>query len=120
MNDTAFVFLKIIISMCAALLTVWIIPYIQTLKENMKFSKFLEMIDLMVKAAEQTIRESGKGRIKKDKVTEFLEEYLNSHNIHISRAQLSELIESAVYSMKQAQVTAIEKQKDQSEEDDRR
>lgn len=114
MNDTAFVFLKIIISACTALLTVCIIPYVQTLKENVKFSKFLEMIDLMVKAAEQTIRESGKGKIKKDKVTEFLGEYLNSHNIHISKEQLSELIEAAVYSMNQAKNF----QPDTKEEDD--
>lgn len=118
MNDTTFVFLKIIVSACTALLTVCIIPYIRTLKENVKFAKVLEMIDLMVKAAEQTIRDSGKGKIKKDKVTEFLEEYLKAHNIHISQEQLSELIEASVYSMNQAKAEVISSQSDTKEEDD--
>jgi hypothetical protein len=61
MNDTAFVFLKIIVSACAALLTVVIIPYVHTLRSNAQFNSLVEMITLMVQAAEQTIRQSGKG-----------------------------------------------------------
>lgn len=99
MNDTAFVFLKIILSACAALLTVVVIPYIRTLRGNAQFNGLVEMITLMVQAAEQTIRQSGKGKDKKEKVTAFIIQYLDEHGIKISQEQLSELIEAAVYSM---------------------
>lgn len=67
----------------------------------------IDMIALAVRAAEQTITERGQGKAKKERVIEFIRNWLNQTTGRdiITRDQLSELIEAAVWQMKQDQKT---------------
>ena len=99
MNDTSFLFLKIILSICVSLVTVYLIPYLHTLKSDTKYSTLVSIVETAVRAAEQTIKGDGKGAEKKQQVTEFVSRWLADHGINISAEQISELIEAAVFNM---------------------
>jgi len=101
MNDVTFMILKIVISICAALVTVYVIPYLKTLKDDKRYNALIDMVALAVRAAEQTIREEGQGAVKKERVIDFVREWMGKQGIDISYEQLSELVEACVYQMKQ-------------------
>lgn len=101
MNDITFDVLKIVISVCAALITVYAVPYLKALKENSRYESLVDIVEVAVRAAEQTFRESGQGARKKEEVMTFVREWMQSHGISISSYQLDQLIECAVYQMKQ-------------------
>lgn len=101
MNDVTLTILKIVISVCSALITIYLIPYIYTLKEDKKYASLVAMVEVAVKAAEQTFRESGQGAAKKEEVIKFVSEWMNSKGVTISQEQLSQIIECAVYQLKQ-------------------
>lgn len=104
MNDLTFQVLKIVLTACTAILTVYLIPYLKTLKDNKRYGNLVEIIGVAVRAAEQTIREAGQGAAKKEQVVETVREWMNARGIDITYDQLSQLIEAAVYSMKQEAV----------------
>ena len=98
MNDVTFQILKIVVSVCFCLITLYVIPYVNRLVQNEKLEEIIKVVNVAVKAAEQTMG-SGNGPIKKDMALEYAREWLNSHAIHISGEQLNGLIEAAVYGM---------------------
>lgn len=59
------------------------------------------MVALAVRAAEQTITGQGQGAVKKAEVIKFVSEWLYGKGINITEDELDQLIEAAVYSMKQ-------------------
>ena len=59
------------------------------------------MVILAVKAAEQTFKEPGSGKAKKAEVIRFVSEWLTKHGMKVTDEELSQLIEAAVYQMKQ-------------------
>lgn len=101
MNDVTLTILKIVISVCSALITIYLIPYIYTLKEDKKYASLVAMVEVAVKAAEQTFRESGQGAAKKEEVIKFVSEWMTNKGVTISQEQLSQIIECAVYQLKQ-------------------
>lgn len=101
MNDITFDVLKIVISVCAALITAYVVPYFKVLKEDSRYESLVDMVEVAVRAAEQTFRGSGQGARKKEEVMTFACEWMQSHGISISSYQLDQLIECAVYQMKQ-------------------
>ena len=101
MNDVTFIILKLVVSVCAALVTVYLIPYIKTLRNDKRYASLLDAVEVAVRAAEQTFKESGQGARKKEEVLTFVREWMQSHGISISSYQLDQLIECAVYRMKQ-------------------
>lgn len=101
MNEITFDILKIVVSICAALITVYVVPYLKTLKEDKRYASLIDMVEVAVKAAEQTIREPGQGDLKKAEVIAFVEAWMEDHGIKISPEQLDSLIECAVYQIKQ-------------------
>lgn len=103
MNEVTFAILKIVVSVCAALITAYAIPYIKALRNDARYKQVIDIIELAVHAAEQTITESGKGAEKKQKVIEFVKEWMDKAGIHISVEEISELTEAAVFQMKQGQ-----------------
>lgn len=103
MNDITFDVLKIVISVCAALITVYAVPYLKALKEDSRYKSLVDMVEVAVRAAEQTFKESGQGARKKEEVMTFVREWMQSHGISISSYQLDQLIECAVYQMKKGQ-----------------
>ena len=100
MNDITFNILKIIFSICVALVTAYLIPYIKSMCEDKKYKALVDMVAVAVRAAEQTFRQSGMGAQKKEEVVDFISEYMTTHGLSISSYQLDQLIECAVYQMK--------------------
>lgn len=101
MNEITFDILKIVVSVCAALITVYVIPYIKTLKEDKRYASLVAMVEVAVKAAEQTFKQSGQGAAKKEEVMIFVRDWMERQGIAIELNQLDQLIEAAVYQMKQ-------------------
>lgn len=101
MNELTFDILKIVISVCAALVTVYVIPYLKTLKEDRRYAQILDMVEVAVRAAEQTIKGAGKGVEKKKEVENIIYAWLLEKGIEITPEQINQLIECAVYQLKQ-------------------
>lgn len=105
MNDITFDVLKIVISVCAALITAYAVPYFKALREDSRYEALVDMVEVAVRAAEQTFRGSGQGVRKKEEVLNFISEWMQSHGIHIDSYQLDQLIECAVYQINKGQKT---------------
>ncbi len=101
MDNVTMMILKLVISVCAALITAYAVPYLKTLKNDTRYERMLDMVALAVRAAEQTITGSGQGAVKKAEVIKFVSEWLYGKGINITEDELDQLIEAAVYSMKQ-------------------
>lgn len=103
MNELTFDILKIVVSVCAAIITVYAVPYLKTLKEDRRYAQILNMVGVAVRAAEQTIKGAGKGMEKKKEVENVLYAWLLERGIEITPEQLNNLIECCVYQLKQEQ-----------------
>lgn len=101
MDDITFEVLKIVLSICAALITVYVVPYIKTLKEDKRYASLVDMVEVAVKAAEQTYKASGKGAAKREEVLAFVQNWIKEQGINVSYEQLDQLLEACVYQMKQ-------------------
>ena len=101
MSDLTFDLLKIVISVCAAIITVYAVPYLKTLKEDKRYASLVAMVETAVRAAEQTFKASGQGAAKKEEVMTFVADWMTKHGIKIDSYQIDQLIECAVYQMKQ-------------------
>lgn len=97
MNEITLTILKIVVSICAALITAYVVPYLKTLRQNKRYKNLFDMVMVGVRAAEQTIKESGQGDYKKAEVIAFVSDWMSEHGITISKEELSQLIEAAVY-----------------------
>lgn len=93
MNDYLFALVVIVVCICSAYITKYLVPYIKQLMT-------INEVETAVKAAEQTIKGSGMGKVKKAQVIKDVTNWLNKHGIKLTEAQLSLLIEAAVLSMK--------------------
>lgn len=103
MNEMTFDILKMIVSACAALITAYVVPYLKVLEEDRKYKSFVDMVEVAVRAAEQTIKGTGKGAEKKKKVEDFVCAWLSEKGIKIESEQLNQLIECCVWQMKQGE-----------------
>ena len=101
MNDVTFAILKVVISICAALITLFVLPYIHDLQNNVRYSQIYEIICTAVRSVEQTIREKGQGAVKKDHVMTFVRKLADEQHLSITDEQISGLIEACVYEMHQ-------------------
>lgn len=98
MNDLTFNILKIVISVAIALITTYLVPFLKNKIAQEKYNDLLQMVNVAVLAAEQTIG-SGMGSLKKEEVVKFVSSYMNERGIKITKEQLSNLIEAAVFAM---------------------
>ena len=101
MDELTFATLKIVVSVCAALITAYAVPYIKALREDEAYSRILDIIDVAVRAAEQVIRGQGQGSLKKAEAVKFVSEWMAKHGLNLTEDHLDQLIEAAVYEMKQ-------------------
>lgn len=104
MDELTFTLLRIVISVTAALITVYLIPYLKSQTNTKQMDELIGMINVAVKAAEQTVKG---GKMKKAEVITFMSEWMNSRGISITDDQLDKLIESAVYSMNNATTEVV-------------
>ena len=101
MNEWTYMLLRVVVSICAAVITAYLIPYLRTIVSDKRYGALLDMVALAVRAAEQTIRDSGQGAIKKERVVALVHDWMEKQGITITEEQLSDLIEACVYQMKQ-------------------
>lgn len=100
MNEVTFNILKIVVSVVSALVAVYLIPFIKAKTADVKYQKLLDMVEVAVRAAEQTIKGSGQGAAKKEEVITFVTDWMMEHGVTITYDQLEQLIEAAVFNMK--------------------
>lgn len=99
MNDLTFNVLKIVVSVVMALIAYYVIPYIKRRIESDRYNELLEMINVAVQAAEQSIKGKGMGELKKENVTTFIKSWLAQTGLEITNEQLDQLIEAAVFEL---------------------
>ena len=99
MNDLTFNLLKIVISIVAALIAYYVIPFLKEKVKEAKYKDLVEAVKVAVDAAEQTFKEGGMGKLKKEDVIKFITAYLKENKIDISDDQLDRLIEAAVFQL---------------------
>lgn len=97
MNETIFIIFRFVLLIVLAVLTRYIIPYLQKLVDNTELGYLRQVVSDAVLAAEQTVSATGAGVEKKEIVTKFIRHMLISKNMSISDQQIDSLIESAVY-----------------------
>lgn len=98
MNDLTFNILKIAVTLSTIFISAYLIPLLKEKLNDSKYNRLLEMVEIAVRAAEQTIH--AEGAIKKDQVTQFVTQWMLDHGIAITQDQLDQLIEACVFNMK--------------------
>jgi LL-H family phage holin len=103
MNELVFqgliVLVVVVVSICTALVTKVVVPYIKAQTGEIEYKELLDTIKKAVNAYEQTITASGMGKMKKAQVLAFVSNWLKENEIYISDQQLDVLIEAAVFAM---------------------
>lgn len=102
MNDLTFNILKIVISVAIALITTYLVPFLKEKFKEAKNKELTQAIEIAVRAAEQTFKESGMGKAKKDDVLNYILAWLTKNGIKITDTQLEEIdriIEAAVFDL---------------------
>ena len=66
MNDISFTILKVVVSVATALISVYVIPLLREKLKGEKYNQIFEIVEVAVRAAEQTIQGAGMGATKKD------------------------------------------------------
>lgn len=101
MNDIIFEIIKSTVVIVIMVLVRYAVPYLKAQVKNSDLSWIYDWAVYAVKAAEQTNTGSGTGTLKKSLVKDFLIKVSAESGLNITDAQLENLIESAVYAMKQ-------------------
>ena len=97
MNDLTFNILKIVVAVSTVFISVYVIPLLREKLNDSKYQRLLDMVEIAVRAAEQTIKADG--AVKKDEVVKFVTQWMLAHGISITQDQLDQLIECAVFNM---------------------
>lgn len=100
MNEITFNILKIVVAVATVLISAYVIPLLKVKVTDAKYQRLLEIVEIAVRAAEQTIKGSGHGAIKKDEVITSVTKWMVAHGIMITEEQLDQLIECCVYNLK--------------------
>lgn len=97
MNDAMNILFKLALTIIFVVITNAIIPYLKSKIDDVRWTRLIDIVQVAVEAAEQTIHEPGP--IKKEDVTMFLVNWLSANEIQVSEAEIDRLIEHAVYVM---------------------
>lgn len=98
-SEVTSIVVKLIFAVLTTAITYYVIPFITELTEKYKNERFENFVSDSVFAAEQVIKGSGKGAIRKEKVLKAASEWLKKYNIDISEEELDTMIESVVFAM---------------------
>lgn len=101
MNEILNYILKIVIAFAVIIITKYVVPYLKAQIEDSQYAWLVEVVIDGVRFAEQTISGPKTGAEKKALVTELLTKLAKDKGIAVTEEQISALIESAVYAMKQ-------------------
>lgn len=100
MEERLFNVILTLIPVLGAIITYFVIPYINTVISNEKLIQYKEWATLAVKCAEMIFTEKGMGASKKEYVVNFLNDLFNQKKVVITEQQLEVLIEAAVQELK--------------------
>lgn len=100
MTDLSFKILEVVVSVATALISVYVIPLLREKLKDAKYQDLVEIVDVAVRAAEQTIKGEKMGAVKKDEVIDFVTWWAAVHGVNITDEQLDRLIECVVYNLK--------------------
>ena len=98
-DDLLFELLKLVLIVCSALISRYLIPFIRRELQNSEYQWVANVVGDAVYYFEQITTESGAGLKKKTEVLEFVQAQLDKKGIKISQEQLNALIEATVYGM---------------------
>lgn len=98
-SEVTLIVVRIVFAVLSLVITYYILPFINELTEKYKNERFENFVSDSVRAAEQIIKGSGKGAIKKEKVLNEVTEWLKKHNINVSEEVVNTMIESIVFTM---------------------
>lgn len=88
---------QVVITLFIALITTYVVPYIKSKTTAQQQADIQMWIKVAVQAAEQVYNESGHGKEKKQYVLDFLFQ----KGFYINELEIDNLIESAVYTLKE-------------------
>lgn len=97
-NDITFVVLKLVVSVCAILVTIYVIPFLKSKVDDKQWNDLLDIVEKSVLAAEQTIGAKN-GTIKKSEVMAFVMDYVSDKGLNLTKELIDQLVEAAVYKM---------------------
>lgn len=100
MDEITLMILKVVVSVCTALVTAFLIPFIKTLRDDKRYKQAFDIVEKAVKAAEQKYKQE-EGAYKKAEVLGYVCQQMEEKGIKINPDQLDSLIECAVYQIKQ-------------------
>lgn len=92
--------IEAVITLIAAVITVFIIPWIKSKVSASKWDNLCAYAETFVKCAEMTFKGTGLGKDKKKWVTEKLTELANEQGLKFSPEAIEAAIEAAVKAMK--------------------
>lgn len=98
-SEVTLIVVRIVFAVLSLVITYYVLPFITELTEKYKNEKFENFVSDSVLAAEQIIKGSGKGAIKKEKVLNEVTEWLKKHDINVSEEVINTMIESIVFTM---------------------
>lgn len=90
---------KVVLAVAITLITKYLIPLFNAWYEEKVDEKIKKAIKDAVDAAEQTIKGSGMGNVKKEEVLKMVIEFMNEHGYDINEKKLNTWIEAAVFAM---------------------
>lgn len=99
--------IEAVITLIAAVITVFIIPWIKSKVSASKWNNLCSYAETFVKCAEMTFKGTGLGKDKKKWVTEKLTKLANEQGLKFSPEAIEAAIESAVKAMKDSTDNAI-------------
>lgn len=100
MNEILFTVIEGIVVIMLMLLMRYAVPYLKYKVLALTDQTIWEAIIREVKSVEQTMTGSGQGSAKKEEVMSRIYLWAEKHGIRITRDQISQLIETAVFVLK--------------------
>jgi hypothetical protein len=100
MNDVVFTILEAIIILVIMLTMRYLLPFLRVKLQSIMDEELWKAVCKEVKSVEQTIKGSKLGAVRKDEVIARVTAWANSKGISITQKQLGNLIETAVWVMK--------------------
>ena len=99
MNDILFNILQVVIISAIAAVLRYVIPYFTRILREHDFNFAADIIETLVRAAEQTITGHGRGDERFEFVVRMAKSQFERYNIQIADDQIIQLLEAAVQAM---------------------
>lgn len=101
MNESLFQVVLCLIPILGVIITTFVIPFIKSKIDAEKLNKIVKWTGYAVKCAEMLYNETGKGKLKKEYVINFITNMFNKDKVVITYEQMEILVEAAVQELNQ-------------------